>query len=359
MRIPRRRAPLLVFLFFAVLLAAGVVSYVRSFSLAYQREIAANVHENLARIAAITAFERELLAKRGTATLLFTGDVMLSRSVAIRIQENGGGYTFPFEPILPFLHDTDLLFGNLETPISSRGANQGSIYSFRAHPAAVRGLSAAGYSVLSLANNHIWDWGAEALLDTISLLKDAGIAPVGAGEHYAAANAWAVKEVNGAKIGFLAFTNLYPKRLAAATGTPGVSSFDEDAVTRRIREAKKSGEVDVAIVSFHWGDEYQTRSNAEQERIARKLVDAGADLVVGHHPHVIQEVERYGGGWIFYSLGNFVFDQYFSPETMEGMVVKVFVSDRKVSRVAFYKSKQNSAYQVDSVIPFTPAMAEQ
>lgn len=347
----------LLFVLFVVLLASGFTAYYRHFLISYERQIAANVHENLARIDATTRYERAFLEKQGSATLVFTGDVMLSRSVAIQVRKHGGNYVFPFEPVLQFLHTADLLFGNFENPVSSRGINQGSIYSFRADPAAVEGLSAAGYSVLSIANNHIWDWGADALEDTVSLLKQGGISPVGAGSDKEEANAWTVKKVGGVRIGFLAFTDLYPKGLEAASGTPGISSFDEATTEQRIREEKKNGDLDLVVVSFHWGDEYQTHSNAEQERIARGLVDAGADIVVGHHPHVIQEVEHYRDGWIFYSLGNFVFDQYFSPETMEGMVVKVFVKNKKISNVEFYKSQQNAAYQVESIAPFVPVGA--
>ena len=356
---PYRHIYFLIFLLFVVLLATGFVLYYRHFFLSYQREISANVHENLVRIAVATVFERGLLEHRGSATLIFTGDVMLSRSVAIQVEKHGGDYAFPFEPVRSFLRGADILFGNLENPVSLRGANHGSIYSFRADPGAVRGLSSAGYDVLSVANNHIWDWGVDALIDTVTLLEGADISPVGAGKDYAAANAWVEKKVNGVKIGFLAFTNLYPKGLEAVSGTPGISSFDEGAVAKRIREAKENGAIDLAVVSFHWGDEYKTHSNAEQERIARGLVDAGTDIVVGHHPHVVEETEHYRGGWIFYSLGNFVFDQYFSEETMEGMVVKVAVRNKKVSDVEFYKSKQNAAYQVESIMPFVPELTSE
>lgn len=352
---PHRPVYFLLFLLFVVVLAACGVLYYRHFFSIYQGQITANVRENLERIAATTAFEKDLLARRGAFTIIFTGDVMLSRSVAIQVRKHGGDYVFPFEPVLPFLQSADLLFGNLEGPISSRGTNQGSIYSFRADPAAVEGLSAAGYSVMSIANNHIWDWGADALLDTVSLLKRADIMPVGAGADIREANAWAIRKVNGVKVGFLAFTDLYPEGLIATTSAPGISSFDVARVGKEISAAKEGGTVDIAVVSFHWGDEYQTHSNAEQERIAHALVDAGADIVVGHHPHVAEEVEHYDGGWIFYSLGNFVFDQYFSPETMEGLVAKVLIRNKKIADVEFSKSRENAAYQVESIEPFTPA----
>ena len=102
--------------------------------------------------------------------------------------------------------------------------------------------------------------------------------------------------------------------------------------------------VDLIFVSLHWGEEYQLQSNVEQQRIARALIDVGADAVIGHHPHVIQEVEEYNGGWIFYSLGNFIFDQYFSPETMEGLVASVTVQDGAITSVTTEKVFLNTYF---------------
>ena len=132
-------------------------------------------------------------------------------------------------------------------------------------------------------------------------------------------------------VAFLAYTNLYPEGLVAGEGRPGVSDARLENVLERIAEAR--GRADVVVVSYHWGDEYQTTSNSSQQKIARSLIDAGTDLVIGHHSHVVQEVEKYKDGWIAYSLGNFVFDQDFSEETMRGLMLRAFVRGRKISRV--------------------------
>lgn len=252
-------------------------------------------------------------------------------------------YAYPFRRIKDATGSADITFGNLEGPISARGENQGSIYSFRADPRALEGLKSAGFDVLSLANNHIMDWGPEALEDTVRLLKEKEIASVGAGKNYDEANKSAIIEIQGGpsrsfgttlaslRVAFLAYTNLYPEGLVASEDRPGVSDARLENILARIGEARK--EADFVVISFHWGDEYQTTSNVAQRETAHALVDAGADLVIGHHPHVAQEVEKYKDGWIAYSLGNFVFDQDFSEETMQGLMLRVFVENGKVSRV--------------------------
>ncbi|OGY56117.1 MAG: hypothetical protein A2119_02810 [Candidatus Colwellbacteria bacterium GWA2_46_10] len=258
--------------------------------------------------------------KPSRAVLLFVGDIMLSRSVGAKM-EAVGDYRYPFLEIADILRSADLAFGNLEGPISDQGRNQGSIYSFRADPRVIEGLSYAGFDVLSLANNHIWDWGTDALLDTVSILERTGITPIGAGENYEKANMPALFEVGKTKVAILAYTNLLPKNMQAVQETPGLSDFDLTAIKELVSSLVSQG--DLVVVSMHWGDEYETSANGVQKDIARGLIDAGADLVVGHHPHVIQELEQYGEGWIAYSLGNFVFDQSFSDETMRGAALRV------------------------------------
>jgi poly-gamma-glutamate synthesis protein (capsule biosynthesis protein) len=277
-------------------------------------------------------------------TLLFAGDIMLSRSVA-RQMENYGDFRYPFLKIAGLTRSADLAFANLEGPISARGYDQGSIYSFRARPEAVEGLKFAGFDVLSLANNHIWDWGSEALLDTIDILKQNGIEPVGAGENYLKANSPAIKDIRGTKIAFFAFTNLYPESLEAGADYSGISSFNIEKIKEEISRLKEFGEADIIVVSLHWGNEYEPEASQYQRDIAESLFESGADLIIGHHPHVIQEIE----GKIAYSLGNFVFDQSFSEETMEGMILKVVIRDKKISETVPLKIKMNDTFQPEEI----------
>ncbi len=284
--------------------------------------------------------ESRLSPSEEAISLLFVGDIMLSRSVGEKIEEIGD-YRYPFLESAEFLRQADLTFANLESPISARGRNQGSQYSFRADPRTVEGLTFAGFDVVSLANNHIWDWGSEALTDTVSILETNGIETVGAGRNYEEANQPVVKEVSGNKIAFLAYTNLYPEGLEAGESRPGISDFD--SAQKKIVEAKEVA--DIVVVSLHWGDEYGSRSNQVQQTIGRSLVDAGADLVIGHHPHVIEEIEPYGDGWIIYSLGNFVFDQNFSKATREGLAVFAKVQQKKVVSLETIKVEISPAFQ--------------
>ena len=273
--------------------------------------------------------ERDLpVALQDPIELFFVGDIMFSRAVGSTTMRVGD-FSFPFLKSANVLKSADITFGNLESPISDKGKNRGSIYSFRADPRMIEGLQLAGFDVLSLANNHIWDYGAEALLDTVARLNKEGIKTIGVGPDSAGATAPARFRVKGVDVVFLGYTNLYPESLWATSGSPGVSPFQEEEIIDLIR--KEKAESDLVIVSMHWGEEYQPTSNLSQQLLARRMVEAGADLIIGHHPHVEQEWEKYRGGWIFYSLGNFVFDQTQSEETMRGLALRVQVVAGRVA----------------------------
>jgi len=295
--------------------------------------------------------------------LLFVGDIMLSRDVGKRIAEQGnprtqraeqssydGDPSYPFMQIADVTRAADLAFANVENPISSRGKNQGSQYSFRADPETVKGLEFAGFDVVSVANNHIWDWGADALADTLSILRTNNIVPIGAGLNYAEANDPKIIAVGKSRIAFLAYTTLYPRSLEATKKSIGISHFEIQSASDAVRKAKQ--QADVVVVSLHWGEEYKTEANEEQKTIAHALVDAGADLIIGHHPHVAQEYEQYSPkgeagktGWIYYSLGNFVFDQPFSKETMEGLMARAVMKNGRIVKVEPVQIKISPAYQ--------------
>lgn len=252
--------------------------------------------------------------------LIFVGDIMLSRSVGTRMAELND-FKYPFLKVADPLSGADLAFGNLETTLSNRGRKIGSIYSFRADPRAVEGLAYAGFDVLSVANNHIWDYGREAFEDTLAVLSQNGISPVGGGINEAQARAPVVKNIRGTQIAFMAYTDLLPAGAGAGADKPGANIFDETRFRQDLARAASAS--DMVIVSFHTGEEYKLTHNAHQEKVYRAAIEAGADLVVGHHPHVVQEVEQYRSGWIAYSLGNFVFDQNFSTQTRQGLALEV------------------------------------
>jgi len=231
----------------------------------------------------------------------------------------------------------------VQGPISTRGKNQGSIYSFRANPSAVRGLLFAGFDIVSLANNHMWDWGGDALTDTIDILKQNNILTIGAGKNETEANSPVFIMKGNQRIVFFAYTNLYPQSLYATGENPGISRFNEEEIIRSIKEETKPE--DIVIISLHWGDEYKTESNDFQKRLGRALIDAGVDMVIGHHPHVVEEVEQYKGGWIVYSLGNFVFDQNFSEDTSKGLLLEVTTKSGVVEKLEQKEVKMNKDFQ--------------
>ncbi|MDO8473994.1 MAG: CapA family protein [bacterium] len=278
-------------------------------------------------------------------TLLFAGDIMLDRGVEFYIRQHND-WRWPFLRIADTLQKADLVFGNLESVISNKGQNLGSIYSFRADPKAIEGLMFAGFDVVSVANNHSLDYGPEAFLDSLARLKEAEIAYVGGGADKERVYSPVIKEVRGTKIGFLGYTNLGSPLWQATENTPGIAWVDEGTLPKfqeGIRAAKQQS--DILVVSVHFGEEYQTQPNKTQVLIAKSAIDAGADIVIGHHPHVVQPVEQYKNGWITWSLGNLVFDQGFSPETMRGLLLEVTVKEKQITQVVPRVIRLNSFFQ--------------
>ena len=279
--------------------------------------------------------------------IILVGDIMLNRGVKYKIEKEGNSnFKFPFLKILSELNEADILFGNLEGPISERGKKVGSIYSFRNDPKVIEGLTFAGFDVLSLANNHAFDYGREAFEDTLKRLKEAGIEYLGAGFNEKEAYSPIIKEVNGTKIAFLAYTNLgspYWKATGISSGIARIDWENLEEIKKDIENVKS--QVDILIVSLHSGEEYQKTPTQFQIEFSRMAVEAGADLVVGHHPHVVQPIEKYKEGYIAYSLGNFVFDQSFSEETMRGQILKVLIENGKIKTVIPIRIKINNFFQ--------------
>lgn len=280
-----------------------------------------------------------------TITMILVGDIMLDRGVEYMMKKYAD-YRFPFLKIADELKGAKLLFGNLEGPISDKGTKVGSIYSFRANPETIEGLTFAGFDLISLANNHAFDYGREALEDCLAKLSKAGIDYVGVGLNQNEAYSPIIKEVKGVKIGFLAYTNLGPESWRAGKENSGIAWINEEEIEKIKNDIKLAKEkVDILIVSLHAGEEYIFEPTQFQVEFSRAAIDAGADLVVGHHPHVIQKSEKYQNGWIFYSLGNFVFDQGFSEETMRGQILEILIEDGKIKELIPKEIKLNNYFQ--------------
>jgi len=279
--------------------------------------------------------------ERHVYTLLFTGDVMLSRTVGSRMEAQKD-WSLPFRLIAATLHSADLRYCNLECPVSDRGRNLHHLYSFRADPRVIEGLKAAGFNVASQANNHTYDWGAEALLDSVERLRAAGIDPVGAGQNILAAHYPLLVRMGGLRIAFLAYVNVDPKEAAAGVDRPGVAWLDPAQALADIRFARSLA--DLVVVCPHWGVEYASQPARDQVELAHQMIDAGADIIVGSHPHVVQPLEKYHDHWIAYSLGNFIFDQQ-DPPTHRGLMLRVKVDNKKISEVLPLLIKINSSFQ--------------
>lgn len=262
------------------------------------------------------------------ATLLAVGDIMLARKVEKLMQAKGDGY--PFELVKEEIRKADIAFANLESPLSARGqALPGKGICFRARPEMAEVLKKAGFDVLSVANNHALDYDSEAFLDTLYHLRRNGIEPVGGGENIEQARKPVIVECQGMKVGFLAYTIFadlyyhpqYRRPFRASENRCGVAPLVENIMLEDIEGLRPR--VDVVVVSLHWGTEYMDTPSEEQVNIAHSLVDRGADIVIGHHPHIMQGVEVYRGKVIAYSLGNFIFDQNQHLFTRQGVMFKV------------------------------------
>lgn len=275
--------------------------------------------------------------------LAFVGDIMMDRGVKKMADIYGEGDLSYITKRLEFPDDLDIVFGNLEGPASDVGRDLNNKYSFRMNPSAVEVLADTGFSVLSVANNHAGDWGRDAFVDTLDNLEEAGILATGGGHDINNAGTPAVIETNGLSVAFLGFSDVGPDWMQVNNSEAGILNANSDNFDEYIVNAAENS--DILVVSFHFGSEYQKEPSDRQKYLARRAIDLGADIVAGHHPHVTQPVEKYRGGLIAYSLGNFIFDQDFSQETMEGSLLVVGVREGDLSYHYTRKIKMNDRFQ--------------
>ncbi|MEX2588204.1 MAG: CapA family protein [Actinomycetota bacterium] len=232
------------------------------------------------------------------------GDVNLGGTLGEVIRGRGADY--PWERVAPLLQSADIAFANFESTASVRGSPAPKAYTFRSDPASLDPMARAGVDVVSVANNHALDYGPEALMDTVSNLRRVGIQPVGGGANEVEAWSPAVVEAGGMRFAFVAASRVLPSGWAATAQTAGVASaYQQQRLLDEVAAAKATGAV--VVVSVHWGVERSASPEPYQVNLGRALVEAGASVVLGHHPHVLQPVARYRGAVIAYSLGNFVF----------------------------------------------------
>jgi poly-gamma-glutamate capsule biosynthesis protein CapA/YwtB (metallophosphatase superfamily) len=242
-----------------------------------------------------------------TLTLSLVGDLMLADRVGAVAKAKGTGYLLA--AVSPLLTTDDLTIGNLECAVATGGTPAEKQYTFRADPAVLPGLRAGGIDAVSVANNHTLDYGRTALLETLSHLKAATLPAAGAGANTAAAGRPILLTAAGKTVALVAASRVLPAGWHAGAGTPGIAgAYNPAGLLRAIKGARSTATL--VVVYLHWGIERALMPAPNQRTLARQCIDAGADLVVGAHPHVLQGFEYYRGKLIAYSLGNFVFSNH-------------------------------------------------
>jgi poly-gamma-glutamate synthesis protein (capsule biosynthesis protein) len=270
------------------------------------------------------------VVRSSLVSVVAVGDIMLSRHVGAKIDE-AGDPSLPFAKVKEILDGADITFGNLECPLSSSDIPIREGLVFRCLTKYVSGLKNAGFDVLSTANNHSFDQGPDNLEFTIDYLKSVDILPVGTFKQSQLSNSMELDssiKKGDTIFGFLSYSY-------TARNDGGKSRHDQIATMHDLEQLKSDiqnlePQSDIVVVSMHAGTEYVRTPNAEQVSFAHAAIDAGADVVIGHHPHWVQTIEIYRGKPVFYSLGNFVFDQMWSQDTREGLMIRLNIKDKKL-----------------------------
>lgn len=270
-------------------------------------------------VAQLTTALQEQLNNDPVFRLTAVGDIMLARRLGATI--SNGKPEWPFANVASYFHEADFVVGNMESALGTLGAPAAKSYPFQAPPEAANALALAGIDVVSLANNHGMDYGPEALLDAIQLLNNANVAPIGAGANFDEAHAPYITEVNGLSLALFGYLDVPVEARSAfdtetwtATATePGLAWANADEIHADITAVKD--QVDLVIAVLHSGYEYIEEPSEEQVTAAKAAIDAGADIVIGHHAHILQGIEFYNDGVIIYGLGNFAFDIDGDPNT--------------------------------------------
>jgi gamma-polyglutamate biosynthesis protein CapA len=247
-------------------------------------------------------------------TMTMVGDVMLGRYVENVINQHGPKYLFRY--VKPYFDQSDYVSGNFETPVLKHDVSKYTVVDKKVHlytnEKAVQAVKNTGFTIMNLANNHMMDFEEKGLNDTIDSFRGSKMDYVGAGKNFnEAKNHINYKDINGVRVATLGFTDIHLPGSITIIGKGGILSANPDTLFEMIEKAKNPlyGNADLVVVNVHWGEEYDSEASPRQKELAKAMVNAGADIIVGHHPHVLQSFDVYKQGIIFYSLGNFVFDQ--------------------------------------------------
>ena len=260
-------------------------------------------------------------------SLVFAGDTVLD-DTAGKIIEQGGD---PFSDFADYFAGADIRITNLECVVSTRGQANDKMYTFKAHPRVIPVLQ-KHFDAVTLANNHSGDFGPDAFAQMLSLLKEAGLAQVGGGMNLKQAHTPLVFTRNGWRIAVLSYNEFHPRSFEAGFDIPGVAWSEDQQVMEDIQTARRMHRADLVIPVMHWGWENERTANPRQRQLAKLMIDAGADAVIGGHPHVTQDVSVYKGRPIIYSVGNFVMKETDNAFQRQAWVLKMYLDKRGVTR---------------------------
>lgn len=276
----------------------------------------------------VAAFMCMALSAHAAVTLVFAGDTVLDDTVGELIAQGGD----PFSATAHFWADADIRIVNLECVIATKGEPSEKVFNFRAHPRVIPVLK-RHFNAVALANNHSGDYGHEAFTEMLQLLQKSDLPFVGGGLNMQQAHEPLIFERKGLRIAILSYNEYHPRSFEAGANWPGIAWSEDEHVIRDIRTARRVHAADLVIPIMHWGWENELQSNDRQKHLARLMIDAGADAVIGGHPHVTQEVSLYQGKPIVYSVGNFVMKETDNDQQRQGWVLQLELDKKGVQKL--------------------------
>ncbi|WP_019430175.1 CapA family protein [Limnohabitans sp. Rim47] len=253
-----------------------------------------------------------------TVSVVFAGDTVLDDAPGALIARGGD----PFAPFASVFAAADIRMTNLECVVATSGSAGDKNFTFRAHPRVLPVLK-THFDAVALANNHSGDFGREAFAEMLGLLDQAGLSQLGGGRNLSQAHTPWVVERKGLRIAFLSYNEFMPRSFEADHDAPGVAWSEDEQVVDDIRNARQVHRADLVIPIMHWGWENERVANARQRQLARLMVEAGADAVIGGHPHVTQDIEHIQGKPVIYSVGNFVMKETDNDHQRRGWVLRL------------------------------------
>ncbi len=260
-------------------------------------------------------------------SLVFAGDTVLDDSAGELIAQGGD----PFAEFETYLKNGDIRIANLECVVSTLGQAGDKVYTFKAHPR-VLAVVKKHFDAVALANNHSGDFGPEAFADMLQLIERSGLEQVGGGMNLKQAHTPLVFQRHGLRIAVLSYNEFHPRSFEAGHNTPGVAWSEDQQVEADIKAARKFHRADVVIPIMHWGWENERQANARQRLLAQRMIDAGADAVIGGHPHVTQDISIYKGKPVIFSVGNFVMKETDNEFQRQAWLLKLYLDKRGVTR---------------------------